>query len=117
MKYGLPEKQYDTREKVIAFHESLLERVRRLPGVRAAGLVSRAPGAGWGGDDVFTIPERPSTSFQLQHDALNRTVDPGYFTAMQIPLIRGRFFTDQERLDRDRYIDYQQEVRRSVLSQ
>ena len=33
IKYGLPEKQYDTREKVIAFHEAILERVRRLPGV------------------------------------------------------------------------------------
>jgi predicted permease len=103
MNYGLPEKQYDTREKVVAFHQSLLERVRRLPGVRAAGLVSTAPGAGWGGDDLFTIPERPSTSFQLQNDALIRRSDPGYFTAMQIPLLRGRFFTDEERLTRDRY--------------
>ncbi len=101
MKYGLPEKQYDTREKVIAFHQSLLERVRRLPGVSAAGLVSTAPGAGMDGDYVFTIPERPSSSFQLQNNAMNRTADPGYFTAMQIPLIAGRFFTDQERLDRD----------------
>jgi predicted permease len=104
MRYGLPEKQYDTREKVIAFHQSLLERVRRLPGVSAAGLVSTAPGAGYGGDYVFTIPEHPSSSFQLQNDAINRTVDPGYFTAMQIPLITGRFFTDQERLDRDHYM-------------
>jgi predicted permease len=103
MKYGLPEKQYDTREKVIAFHEPLLERVRRLPGVSAAGLVSTPPGGGPEGDDVFTIPERPSTSFQLQYDALHRTVDPGYFSAMQIPLISGRFFTDQERLTRDHY--------------
>jgi predicted permease len=103
MNYGLPEKQYDTREKIIAFHQSLLERVRRLPGVRAAGLVSTAPGAGWGGDDLFIIPEHPSTSFQLQNDALHRNSDPGYFTAMQIPLLRGRFFTDEERLTRDRY--------------
>jgi len=103
MEYGLPEKQYDTREKVIAFHQSFLERVRRLPGVRAAGLVSTAPGAGWGGDDLFTIPEHPSTSFQLQNDALHRNTDPGYFTAMQIPLLRGRFFTDEERLTHDRY--------------
>jgi predicted permease len=104
MKYGLPEKQYDTREKILAFHQSLLERVRRLPGVIAAGLVSTAPGAGYGGDFVFTLPEHPSDSFQLQDDAINRTVDPGYFTAMQIPLIAGRFFTDQERLNRDHYM-------------
>jgi predicted permease len=104
MKYGLPEKQYDTREKVIGFHESLLERVRRLPGVRAAGLVSTAPGAGYDGDYVFNLPEHPSTSFKIQNRANNRTADPGYFSAMQIPLIAGRFFTDQERLDRDHYM-------------
>ncbi len=104
MKYGLPEKQYDTREKVIAFHESLLERVRRLPGVSAAGLVSTAPGAGYDGDYVFDLPEHPSNNFQIQNDAIDRTADPGYFSAMQIPLIAGRFFTDQERLDRDHYM-------------
>jgi predicted permease len=81
IKYGLPEKQYDTPEKVLAFHEGILERVHRLPGVSAAGLVSTAPGAGYENDDLFTIPERPSNSFQLQYDALTRTIDPGYFTA------------------------------------
>jgi predicted permease len=104
LQYGLPEKQYDTREKVVAFHESLLERLRHLPGVRAAALVSTPPGGGYEGDNVFTIPERPSTSFSLQNDALYRTIDPGYFTTMQIPLISGRFFSDQERLTHDHFI-------------
>jgi predicted permease len=104
MQYSLPGKQYDTRDKVIAFHETLLERVRRLPGVSAAGLVSTPPGAGYGGDFVFTIPGHPASSFQLQYEAINRTADPGYFAAMQIPLIRGRFFTDQDRLDHDLYL-------------
>jgi predicted permease len=104
VKYGLPEKQYDTREKVIAFHESLLERVRRLPGVRAAALISTPPGGGYEGDDVFTIPEHPSNKFNLQYDAIYRSIDPGYFSALQIPLISGRFFTDQERLTRDHYV-------------
>jgi predicted permease len=104
MKYGLPEKQYDAPEKVIAFHQSLLERVRRLPGVRAAGLVSTPPGGGYENDEVFTLPEHPSTNFQPQNDALTRTADPGYFSAMQIPLLRGRFFSDQERLTRYHYV-------------
>lgn len=104
MRYSLPQKQYDTRDKIIAFHESLLERVRRLPGVRAAALVSTAPGDGYENDRVFTIPSRPSTSFLLQDDALTRTAGPGYFSTMQIPLLRGRVFTQEERLTRDHYI-------------
>ena len=104
VKYGLPEKQYDTREKVIGFHESLLERVRRLPGVHGAALVSTPPGGGYEGDDVFTIPGRPSTRFNLQYDAIYRTIDPEYFSVMQIPLVSGRFFTDHERLTNDHYI-------------
>lgn len=104
MQYALPKKQYDTPAKIIAFHEALVERVRNLPGVEAAGLVSTAPAAGYDGDQVFTIPSRPSTSFQLQDDAITRTANPDYFRTMQIPLIRGRVFTEQERLDRYHYI-------------
>lgn len=98
MKFGLPEIQYDTPDKVVRFHESLLERVRRLPGVRGAALVSNAPGTGPQGDRVFTIVERPTPSYSLQYDAMTLTADPQYFNLMQIPLLRGRVFTEQERL-------------------
>jgi len=104
VKYGLPEKQYDTREKVVAFHESLLERVRRIPGVRGAALISTPPGEGYENDSVFTIPERPAPATTIQNDAITRTIDPTYFSVMQIPLIRGRFFTDHERLTNDHYV-------------
>ena len=63
MKFGLPEIQYDTPDKVVRFHQSLLDRVRRLPGVRGAALVSVAPGTGPQGDRVFTILERPAPSY------------------------------------------------------
>jgi predicted permease len=105
MEYSLPAKQYDTPAKVMAFHEALLERVRHLPGVVSAGLVSTAPGGGWGGDFVFTIPDSPTESnYKLQDDALIRTADPGYFSAMQIPLLQGRTFNDNERLANYQYI-------------
>ena len=48
MGYSLPAKKYDSPEKVNAFNEALLERVRAMPGVRAAGLGSIVPGAGAG---------------------------------------------------------------------
>jgi predicted permease len=104
MKFGLPEIQYDTRDKVVLFHQSLLERVRRLPGVRGAALVATAPGAGPVGSRVFTIRERPAPSYSLQYDAMTLTADPQYFSVMQIPLLRGRVFTEQERLGNDHYI-------------
>jgi predicted permease len=104
MKFGLPEIQYDTRDKVVRFHQSLLDRVRRLPGVRGAALVSVAPGAGPQGDRVFTILERPAPSYSLQYDAMTLTADPQYFSVMQIPLLRGRVFTDHEHLDNTHYV-------------
>ena len=103
VKYGLPEKQYDTPAKVLAFHQSVLDGVRSIPGVRAASLVSTAPGNGYESDEVFTIPEHPPQSDVLQYDAMTRSADPTYFRTMEIPLLRGRFFTDEERLERYHY--------------
>lgn len=103
-KYYLPEKQYDTPAKAVAFHESLLERVRRLPGVLAAGLVSTPPGGGYGSSYGFAIPEHPAQGPVLDRDAVYRAVDPGYFSALQIPLLSGRYFTEQERLDRNGFV-------------
>jgi predicted permease len=104
MRYGLPESQYNTREKVMRFHESLLERVRRLPGVRGAALVSTAPGAGFESDDVFTIVGRPAPTLRIENSAMVRTADPQYFSVIQIPLLRGRVFTGHDRLNNDRSI-------------
>lgn len=97
--YSLPKTQYNKPEQQLAFTESLLERVRRLPGVRAAGLGTVVPGAGWGGDRIFIVPGHPFSDPQHQPDALQRWVDPGYFDALQIPLIEGRVFDSHDRLD------------------
>ena len=99
MRYGLPEEQYDKAEKVTAFHEELLTRVRALPGVQAAGLVSTAPGAGYEGDDTFTIPEHPSQGPSVELNALVRKADPGYFSALGIPVLSGHVFENQDRLE------------------
>jgi predicted permease len=104
MRYGLPDRDYDTPGKIVGFHEALLEKVRNLPGVVAAGLVSTAPGAGYESSRIFAIPEHPSNGELLNRDAMTRKADPGYFNAIQIPLLQGRVFTTQDRFDRSNYV-------------
>jgi predicted permease len=101
LNYSLPEQKYKTTEQKNAFHEALLDRLRAMPGVRGVALGSTLPGAGYGGDDVFTIREHPPIKpGQDLPDAMNRDADPGYFAALGIPLLNGRFFTSDDRGDR-----------------
>jgi predicted permease len=82
----------------VAFLSQLVERVRALPGVKAAGLVTAAPGAGWWEDSPVTVVEHPPAAKGDVLDPIVRSADPGYFQAMQIPLLRGRTFSEAERL-------------------
>src|SRR6266478_1740270 len=105
MGYSLSAKKYDRPEKMNAFNETLLEQVRAMPGVRAAALGSIVPGAGAGGDDRFTIPEHPPiVPGTALPDALSRLADPGYFTTLQIPLLKGRIFTSGDRTGRPKTV-------------
>lgn len=104
MQMRLPKGSYHTAESMTAFYEQLLGRVRGLPGVKAAGLTSRLPGEGVGRDDTFTINEHPPLPKGMVLDAKTRFVDPGYFSAMQIPLLRGQIFGPEQRLDQARQV-------------
>ena len=98
MRFSLPDVRYDSSDKVASLYEQLLTRVRALPGVKAAGVATALPGQGYGGDTRFSIPEHPQPPSGAMQDALVRGADPGYFQAMQIPLLSGRSFEDRERL-------------------
>lgn len=104
MHFDLPDARYKTEVQQVAFFENLLSRVRALPGVQSAGLVSSAPGEGWDGDNLVTVIEHPplpkGTGLDLQH----RGADPGYFAAMHVPIIRGRTFTSDERQQRAKVV-------------
>jgi len=110
MRYNLPKDQYSKPEQNIAFSESLLERVRRIPGVESAGLGSTVPGGGWDGDQVFIIPERPNYESNKQPDAMVRYADPAYFSTLGIPLIAGRVFNEHDRLDQSQKAIITQEL-------
>ena len=106
MSFSLPDARYKEPLQKIAFFEQLLADVRALPGVQATGLSTALPGSGWNSDNNISIAEHPPLPKGRGLDTLRRSVDPGYFGAMRIPLLRGRYFREDARLDRDSGRDY-----------
>ena len=84
----------------------LLDRVSRLPDVEAAGAVFLRPlalGAIGQETDVVLEGQADSPESRRRNPALNAQVaTPGYFRAMRIPLLAGRFFTPDDRAQADR---------------
>jgi len=100
MHLELPDARYK-EPQAVAFFERLIEGVRALPGVQGAGLVSAAPGQGWNGDNLVSVVEHPPLAKGRSLDLMRRGAEPGYFAAIGIPLLKGRTFADNERLNRD----------------
>jgi predicted permease len=98
MHLGLPDARYPKAAQRANFYDTLLERVRALPGVDATGFVTIAPGQGYGADEIFSIVGHPALP-QGGLAALSRWADPKYFGAMGIPILRGRTFDSGKRLD------------------
>jgi predicted permease len=95
---ALPERTYETPEKKIGFLRSALERLANSSGVESAAAAVPLPFSGFGGSASFEIeghvlpPGDPGPHGDI------RQVSPGYFETMGIRLMRGRTFTDQDRL-------------------
>ena len=93
----IPEAKYVHAEDRLNFYQSLLERVRALPGVEAAGVGRVMPGGGYGGDTGFAIAEHPPLPPGQSQYAPNRWADAGYFATLGIPLLRGQFFDPRQK--------------------
>jgi putative ABC transport system permease protein len=98
----------DAEARLAARHTAILERLGALPGVAAAGAVNRFPLGGNYSDGVFIIlgslDEKidPNDIMRLIRDpdragsADYRVASGGYFSAMGIPVLRGRVFEDRD---------------------
>src|SRR5687768_136579 len=91
LRVALSPANYETDERIRRFGNDLLERIGRLPGVRAVGTVAYLPMSNIGIGEAFEIEGRPVLDPRDRPDAWISTVGGAYFEAMDIPLIRGRF--------------------------
>jgi len=94
---ALPGARYPNDTAATRFHTQLLDRVRALPGVTAAGVASRLPLMSNGMSQDPFYPEGDATyRSKIPPLQLYTTVDGGYFRAMGIPLLAGKTFERAE---------------------
>lgn len=94
---SIPSRVYDSPERVTAFYDQLLERLRATPGVQDAAFVWGLPFTGQGGSSPFDIVGQPAEPGEPPRHAEGRYVSSDYFRTMQIPILEGREFTESDR--------------------
>ncbi|MDQ3139072.1 MAG: ABC transporter permease [Gemmatimonadota bacterium] len=84
-----PMPEYQNPERLVALYRRLAEAVRAVPGVRSAALTNHLPLTGASMPTSVEVEGRAAQPNEEQ-SALFRTVSPGYFGTMGIPIVRGR---------------------------
>jgi predicted permease len=87
--------RYHDDKALSGFYRDVEARIGHLPGVVAEGEVSALPltgTVGWGGINVEGYAPPPGQELQVDQ----RNASPDYFRAMQISLVAGRYFTEQD---------------------
>ena len=92
----LPPQSYSQPDVRLHFYNRVLAGVQSLPGVRAAGWINIPPLGGQGSVTGIHLPDEPQARAEMPQ-ANYRTVSPDYFSAMGIPLLKGRFFEAADR--------------------
>lgn len=96
MELSLPQEKYPEDHQVAAFYRQALEGIAALPGVQSVGAVNHLPLSGETTNVYFTVEGRPIRSSDDEIFTGYRSVSPDYFSAMGIPLKRGRAFDGRD---------------------
>ena len=95
--YGLPQRQYAKQAQIDTFNRELLDRLKLMPGVTAAGLTSLLPTGGSNNNQTFVVDGYTPPKGADMNLATVTHVIGDFFPAMGIPLERGRYFTPDDR--------------------
>ena len=97
----LPEISYPGFPQTFAFFEQLQQSVFAMPGTEATGLVSSLPMADRLDRRDFNVEGRAANASDSMGGAACRYATPGYFRVLQISLVGGRLFADDDRETRE----------------
>jgi putative ABC transport system permease protein len=101
MNLTLPDTQYAQPAARLAFHEQVLQRLRAMPGVQSAAIVTHVPYSDGGGVSTFTfsIQGQPPAQRGELRNSIVETIAPNYFGMMNIALRQGRLLTETDGAD------------------
>ena len=94
--YQLPLNQYPTEVSADAFNRAVVDRLSGKPGIVAVGITNFLPASGLYNGAAYTIEGEPTESWKLKFSMFASTYGD-YFRAMGIPLLDGRYFTEDDR--------------------
>jgi putative ABC transport system permease protein len=92
----LPRARYPDNTKYTAFLNDSLQRIRALPGVEAAGTTGLVPLSGNMNNSVILAEGYQMKPGESAIAATQISISPGYFEAMGVQLVSGRFFDDRD---------------------
>jgi putative ABC transport system permease protein len=97
MSLMLSASKYKDEPQTAAFYTDLVQRVKATPGVVSAAAVNHLPLGGSNSSEAFLVEGVPEPPPGQENIGRYRVCTPDYFTAMQIPVLKGRAFTEQDK--------------------
>jgi putative ABC transport system permease protein len=96
---SLPRARYAQNEQSIRFFEQAVEKLSQIPGVQSASAVSYLPFNGLAAATGFEISGHAPPEPGEKPVTIVRTILPGYFRTLNIPIKHGRDFTQADNLE------------------
>jgi putative ABC transport system permease protein len=85
-----PRGKYESKPRQMQYYREVIERLKRVPGVKAVAVVNNLPLSGVNTTTLLAVPGAEPIGLPT------RTISPEYFSVMGIPLISGRWFAESD---------------------